>query len=998
MTPRTRTETLIALAPPERADLLRAVTEACLRQNVAPTVMPLPPALPEESGQALDRAGLLLALLDTGAEASHVAAIGEACRRALETETPCLIFARRGAVLADFDPGPHADVAHYDSVADLRAQIVNRLAAFRETDIATLHYVGEIPAPPAEYIAHPYTLLPAAQMAGRGRELDLLTEWITASDHRVRVLSVVAIGGMGKSAMTWKWYQDTAPTAMKPLSGRMWWSFYESDAHFENFVIRALAYVTNTPEAEIREITPPERERELLDILDREPFLVVLDGIERILVAYARLDAARMDDAALDAETANQVAGAIGMPQEAQASMFSPHRLRKTADPRAGAFLRKLARVGASRILVSTRLYPADLQGASGHPIPGSFAVFLSGLEDDDALALWRAFGNSGTREELLAIFHTFENYPLLIRALAGAVARFAPAPGDFAAWRRANPGFDPIRQPSEGVKAHVMSYALTGLSEAQRRTLDLIAAFRMPSTFDALAQLLVRDGAEQPAPRGGVGGLFNRLGGGKPKLTHFEDEAGLDAALAELEARGLLGWDRRANRYDLHPIVRGVAWNALDDRARQGLYARLNAHFGSLPPVSLEDVRSLDDLTGVIEMYNTLIGLRRYDEAFAVYTERLNLPMLRRLSASLQRIELLEGLFPDGIERPPRLARPAAQARALNALALGYHTGGGPGRAAGLYLRAAMIAEQESNLRNVSIGLGNLSDTLRQSGNLRAAEAAAHRALLIDRAQEDRAAEALSLQFAGLVRMARGATDEAQIALERALRIHTAQQNIQLQGVCYALLAEAALLRGDVTLARTHADRAWTLADHAGYELDYVRAARVQGAAALADGDLVTAAERLNVALTRARAANATEHELPALIGLAEMHRLEGNTKGVRNLLDDVWEPAERGPYRLLHADAYNVLTQLERDLGQMEPAQQTATAAYYLAWCDGPPYAYAAGLSRAREHLAARGAPEPDDLPPFDAAAYGPFLEAEIDPADAFSAEVDMPADPSA
>ena len=50
---------------------------------------------------------------------------------------------------------------------------------------------------------------------------------------------------MGKSALTWKWFNDIAPQEMKNLAGRMWWSFYESDATFENFVARALAYVTS---------------------------------------------------------------------------------------------------------------------------------------------------------------------------------------------------------------------------------------------------------------------------------------------------------------------------------------------------------------------------------------------------------------------------------------------------------------------------------------------------------------------------------------------------------------------------------------------------------------------------------------------------------------------------------------------------------------------------------------------------------------------------------
>jgi tetratricopeptide (TPR) repeat protein len=384
--------------------------------------------------------------------------------------------------------------------------------------------------------------------------------------------------------------------------------------------------------------------------------------------------------------------------------------------------------------------------------------------------------------------------------------------------------------------------------------------------------------------------------------------------------------------------------------------------------------------------MYNTLIGLGQYDEAFTIYAERLNIPMLRRLSASLQRIELLEMLFPEGLERPPKLSRQAVQARALNSLALAYHASGQPGRAAPMYFRASSLAEQENNPKNVSIGLGNMAETLRHTGTLRATAAIANRALLIDRAQEDRAGEALSLQYVGLSRAVCGMTDEAGAALQRSLRILIAQKNIQLEGVCNAQLAQLALWMGDAAAARPLADRAWELADHAKYEADYVRAACMQGVAALGMDDLEMVDERLHHALTRARSVNLVEFELQALIGLAELHRRREDFKAAQNLLEDVWEPAERGPYRLLHADAYNVLAQIERDAGLFDPAKQVAKAAFYLAWCDGEPYAYLWGLRQARAHLRALDVPEPNDLPPFDEAQFGPYLPVEVNPADEF------------
>jgi hypothetical protein len=107
------------------------------------------------------------------------------------------------------------------------------------------------------------------------------------------------------------------------------------------------------------------------------------------------------------------------------------------------------------------------------------------------------------------------------------------------------------------------------------------------------------------------------------------------------------------------------------------------------------------------------------------------------------------------------------------------------------------------------------------------------------------------------------------------------------------------------------------------------------------------------------------------------------------RERLGEVWEGAERGPYPLDHADALNVLAQIERDAGNMDAAIAAATQAYTLAWCDGISadgsecYAYAYGLRNARAHLEALGAPIPS-LPPFSFDGRERMPEVEIDPED--------------
>jgi hypothetical protein len=101
--------------------------------------------------------------------------------------------------------------------------------------------------------------------------------------------------------------------------------------------------------------------------------------------------------------------------------------------------------------------------------LPGCHAEFLRGLTDADALNLWRQFKITGSTEQLQPIFRSFENYPLLIRALAAEVATFRPAPRDFEQWHAANPDFDPTKMYRLDAMRHVLQHSLEGLTTNHR-------------------------------------------------------------------------------------------------------------------------------------------------------------------------------------------------------------------------------------------------------------------------------------------------------------------------------------------------------------------------------------------------------------------------------------------------------------------------------------------------------------------------------------------------
>jgi tetratricopeptide (TPR) repeat protein len=872
--------------------------------------------------------------------------------------------------------------AFFRSPEDLRAHVFEALNNLgKELDIAAasgdavastvakLHRKTSIPALPEPYIAHPYTLLQSRDLVGRQAELNALTDWVAKPVSKIfdaRIFCFIAIGGMGKSALTWKWFNQIAPNEMKSLAGQMWWSFYESDATFENFLNRSLCYVSGQSEEEVRALPWQEREAQLLQHLNEKAYLLALDGLERVLIAYNRMDASRLADDEIDQQTANWVAGVAGLPATAAQSFIGQHRLRQTTDPRAGAFLRKLAQVSRSRVLISSRLYPNELQSTTGYPRPGCFAYFLRGLSDNDALALWRALNVSGSRQELVSIFRSVENHPLLVQALASEVANYKKAPGDFAAWRADHPQFDPTRLSLVQSRSHILEFALKNLSTKVREVLSMVVGSRMPASYVTLETLLV----------------------GRDKACDSAQE--LDQALTELEDRGLIGWDREANRYDAHPIVRGVIWQLTDAKDQQSVYTALEAHFAPMSIPEWDKVETLADLTSAIERYHTLVSLGRYDDASTVFETGLNLATLYRLPAHRERISWLERLFPNGLGEPPALTDENARSLILDALAMSYSFSDQPGRAVPLFRRADEIDKRINATPSRQVGLSNLGIALCSVGDFWGAEVALRNALVIARDLDDNFQERVILRELGRVLGSIGDSTLSLVALGRSQRLAIEESNYQGECLGSAYLSEVLLWFGNVVKASTLADRAWDLAANRRLERDFIRAALMQGRAALSQDERTRADERLHYAIGRTRAINMVEFELSALTAIAELELRRNHLVEARARLDDVWQAAERGPYPLHQADAYSVLAAIELAEENKPAAIDAATKAYKAAWCGGPPYAYHWGLQKAKAHLVALGAPEPD-MPPFDESKFEPLPEVEINPKDKYWVDPD-------
>jgi hypothetical protein len=145
------------------------------------------------------------------------------------------------------------------------------------------------------------------------------------------------------------------------------------------------------------------------------------------------------------------------------------------------------------------------------------------------------------------------------------------------------------------------------------------------------------------------------------------------------------------------------------------------------------------------------LIGLGRYDDACNLFHERLSNPTLYRLNASRQGAEMLELLFPNGLDQLPCVRGPSDQAFIYAVLALSYDNGGQPGRAVPVYRHQIELREGENSQANLATGLENLSNALQWVGALHEAETTVRRALMITHKLTDDFSEGVSRRFLGL-------------------------------------------------------------------------------------------------------------------------------------------------------------------------------------------------------------------------------------------------------
>ena len=747
-------------------------------------------------------------------------------------------------------------------------------------------------------LKHPYPMPP--NFTGRISERALLTHWLK-EDSENRLFILRALGGFGKSALSWQWLtHDVKPEDFPKV---LWWSFYEGDASFEPFIEETLKYL----KLEVPQGQRPQVDA-LLKAMQGQKILLIMDGFERALRAYSSMNAAYQGDDSPLPSGEGQGEGALDC-----------------VNINAEIFLKSLCSLPniKSKVLMTTRLTPRAVK-PRGEFMLGCREVELTSMQPADAVEFFHKQKIKGTHAEIEAACAPYGYHPLSLRLLAGRILKDFENPADIVVAQKLKIDGDLIAQ-----KHHILEVSYNSLPSHEQKLLSTIACFRSPVEHSTLESI-------------------------------SENKDALDYDLHDLVERGLLHFDEKNKKFDLHPIVRRYTYERLTVPDRTAAHTLLSDYFAAVDiPAKLQ---SLDDLAPVIELYHHMVMAKRFDEAFRLFYTRLNEQLFYQFAAYQVFIELLLASFNEKTQLP-NLKDEGWQGKVLNDIANVYSLNGQPRMAVPLFQGYISISEKRSDKTNTAIGLSNIAVFVQHPiGALRDAEKNLRRAIALDKEINSESDESIDKLELGRILAYRGAWQEAEKELLTCKSIFDKYgvSRTNYISVVRAYLSQLFIFTSRFDDAVSYANEALNLAtspnrSQYGGMRDVFRAYWLLGAAYHANSELKRAEENLSEAITICRQINSVDAEANILLDLARLRYDQKKYQEAKSLADEALTITERCSYVLQGADVNLFLAQyaLEQEKDKAK-AKAYAEEARKLATCDGPPYYYKVAYEEAERFLA--------------------------------------------
>jgi tetratricopeptide (TPR) repeat protein len=766
--------------------------------------------------------------------------------------------------------------------------------------------------------------IPGLHFVGRDAELARLdAAW---EDPRIHVLTFVAFGGVGKSALVARWLDRMSAAGWRGATRVLDWSFYSQGTKdrvtsAEPFIDYALRFFGD-PKPESGSLH--DRGARLAGLIRKERTLLVLDGIEPLQYPPGR----------------PEIAG----------------RLK---DPGLAALLKGLAADNPGLCVVTTREHIADLYG-----FPSTAPqVSLEELEVDAAIDLLRQLGVKGREIEMRAAAEEFQRHALTLTLLGNFLSRAHG--GDVRKRREIN-----LRRANKTQGGHafrVIAAYTRWLGEGPELSiLRLLGLFDRPAEAGALKAL-------RSAPL--IPGLTE-------PLVDLSDED-WRLAVANLREHSLLAAAdvEEAETLDAHPLVRACFAEELENRrtdAWQEGNRRLYEHLRRTAPDLPDTLEAMQPLYAAV-VHGCRAGLQQEarDEVYRRRILRGNEHFSwRKLGAFGSELTALAGFFDRPWSQPSTRLTAAAQALVLSLAAFHLRALGRLAEAVEPTQASLEAAIAQENWQNAAIGAGNLSELTLTLGDVPRALAFGEQSVeLADRSGDAFQRMARRTTWADALHQA-GRWEESATAFREAEAMQAERWPqrpwlYSLRGFqyCDLLLGSAepdsgsgldglALRSARPEEVERFRQACWEVLERAKQTLewaeqgglalltialDHLTLGRAHLALALtppgwADpgedrtAGLAQAAEHLDQAVDGLRRAG-HEDDLPrGLLARAALWRFRSNFTGAAEDLAEALEIAERGRMRLHECDAHLEWARLCRDQGDIAAARQHVARAREL------------------------------------------------------------------
>jgi hypothetical protein len=744
---------------------------------------------------------------------------------------------------------------------------------------------------------------PYVNLVGRNAELAQLDDvW---SDPTINIVSLVAEGGAGKSALVNEWLGRLQADNYRGAEMVLGWSFYSQGT--KERAISAdgfLDWALNRLGVAVEATSAAAKAEAIAAALTKRRALLVLDGVEPLQHGPG--------------------------PQ-----------LGQLKDQGLRALLRHIAAAppaAAHGLLVLTsRLAVADLARWRDSAAP---VVDVEHLSDSAGAALLRDSHVWGTDRDLRAASREFGGHPLALQLLAGLLEETRIGDVRRRDQIRAfladsdNPRHDHARRVLESYETEW----LAGQPELLA-IIQLVDLFDRPASADCLAALRAK-----PA----ITGLTDRLAA--------MDDAAWQRAVARLRAvRLLLPADPAAPAaLDAHPLVRewfGERLRQANEAAWQEAHARLYEHLrdttreGAAPTLAdlaplyqaiAHGCRAGRHQQALDEMY--LARICRREEYYAS----------KKLGAIGSDLAAVSSFFDKPFEVPAAALRENDGAFVLNQAAQRLLSCGRPAEALAARRAGLRMREQLGDWHNAAIAAASLSENESLLGEIAGAVASSARSVeLADRSGDD-GQKMLRRTNHGATLHAAGRRGEAQTLFADAERRQREMQpeNPLLYGLRGYRYSDLLLDRGDWTAVRERATQTRDVATRNRWLLDIALDELSLGRAEL--GLALSGRGAADNADARRSAGDARRHLDRAIAGLyasevnifvpacrlarAALGRAIADWEGAARDLDEVEEIATPGPVRLYLCD-------MALELARLALARCDAFAPLNELVDDGPP-----------------------------------------------------------